>query len=586
MRILIASLIAVLAITATARATDPLELLNPHWDFGRPSDADASLQQSGSDLDITVNKPSDPFWKVIVTQTVTTDLPADHILRLSFRAKSSTHNTMRAVVEHAIAPYAAIALVTPTLGPDWQRFQIEGNSPGYGPAGVGVRFQIGQQAGNIQIADVHFTDLGLDPAIVSARAAIEPAAIAARIEKYRKRTLELHVIDFAGRPLPNVHVEVMQTRHAFLFGCNLFGLDVHATDEMQIKYQQCFAELFNYATLPFYWGGYEKTPGNTQEKRLRELATWCRDHRITTKGHPLIYQLVYPNWAPKDPVEAVPLLHARVTDLINRYDGLINIWDVMNEANTAHIYPTTGVGAWVIRDGAPQAVGTALQWARAANPTGNETFLYNDYDRTAQNLGLLQWLADHHQLPDVIGMQSHMHEANWRPDEIWAVAERFARFGRPIHFTETTIVSAEHRSIPNAPGPDATDWKTTPAGEKEQAAYIVQFYSILFSHPSLRAITWWDLSDRHAWLGAPAGLLREDNSPKPAYDALMQLIHHDWWTHEQLLSDSNGNCPARVFCGDYSIILTDDAGHRLEKTITVPLSDAATESNVKVEVKL
>ena len=76
-----------------------------------------------------------------------------------------------------------------------------------------------------------------------------------------------------------------------------------------------------------------------------------------------------------------------------------------------------------------------------------------------------------------------------------------------------------------------TDWNTTPDGEAKQADYVAQFYTLLFSHPSVRAITWWDFSDANAWLGAPSGLVRKDMTPKPAYTRLMDLIHTQWWTN-------------------------------------------------------
>ena len=49
----------------------------------------------------------------------------------------------------------------------------------------------------------------------------------------------------------------------------------------------------------------------------------------------------------------------------------------------------------------------------------------------------------------------------------------------------------------------------------------MKFYTALFAHPAVQAITWWDFSDLGAWLGAPAGWLRRDMSPKPVYDRLM-----------------------------------------------------------------
>jgi GH35 family endo-1,4-beta-xylanase len=582
------ALLPTVAVSAPALAADPTELLTQkNWSLMRPTDQDLSLQASADgDLQISINRPSDPFWRLQVYQTIPTDIPLNHLLKLSFRARSTTHNPMRILIEHSVAPYTAPAEITQKLESDWHSYEIEGISPGFGPVGLAVKFQLGQQAGTIEISDIHLLDTGPDPASVDAAAAIEPAAIAARIDRYRKRMLQIHVTDATGHPVANARVEIDQTRQAFWFGCNLFGLDVHSTDALQQQYQQHFAALFNYATLPFYWGSYEKSQGQTSEPHLKEMALWCRDHHITAKGHPLIYAIVYPAWAPKNADSAIPLLHARVTDIIQKFDGLIDVFDVLNEANSATYYPNTGVGAWIARDGAPQVVGTALQWARDADPQHHDTFLYNDYLLTGSNIALLHWLADHNQLPDAIGIQSHMHGKNWPLTDIWITAQRFAQFHRPLHFTETTVVSGEHRPIPNAPGPNTTDWKTTPDGEKAQADYVVKFYSILFSHPSVHAITWWDFSDHNAWLGAPAGLVRDDMSPKPAYDALMQLIHHDWSTHADLITNISGDCTARAFCGDYAITIKDSAGHSIQREVHLPETADGTNPDLSVEVRL
>jgi len=79
-------------------------------------------------------------------------------------------------------------------------------------------------------------------------------------------------------------------------GCNAFRLKPDDTSPAQLAYQDRFAALMNYATLPFYWGGYEREPNVTDEGRVRAMAEWCRDHRILTKGHPLCWHMVPPEW--------------------------------------------------------------------------------------------------------------------------------------------------------------------------------------------------------------------------------------------------------------------------------------------------
>ena len=49
---------------------------------------------------------------------------------------------------------------------------------------------------------------------------------------------------------------------------------------------------------------------------------------------------------------------------------------------------------------------------------------------------------------------------------------------------------------------------------------------ILFEHPLVEAITTWDYRDG-AWLKAPSGYVREDNSKKPSYEMLRRIVLSD-----------------------------------------------------------
>ena len=79
---------------------------------------------------------------------------------------------------------------------------------------------------------------------------------------------------------------------------------------------------------------------------------------------------------------------------------------------------------------------------------------------------------------------------------------------------------------------------------------------MLYSHPAVEAITWWDFSDRAAWQRALAGFLRRDMSPKPAYDALHRLIKDKWWTRTTVRTDDQGKAAFRGTLGQYQITVT------------------------------
>lgn len=584
-RSLFALWIALLLSPANA-APASLDLLAPGgWRLETPHSGDASLQElsgaGGPAETITVATPSQPFYLEQIDQDIPVAVPAGHLLRLRFQARSATKNPVRATVEQNGPPYAAALQLSTTLAPEWKTFTLTGTSPGYGPHGLSVHFQAGQQAGVVGFRQIVLTDLGPDSEIAAANAALEPKAIEARIQKYRMGQLTVHAVGKGGRPLPNARIEITQTRHAFLFGCNAFGYNPAEASPSQRAYQSQFTALFNYATLPFYWGAFEPAPGKKDYARLQAMADWCVAHGITPKGHPLVWHEVWPGWAPQTPDAAVPLLHARVADLVSRYKS-IQFWDVVNEANAAtDTLPPNGESEWIKRDGLVPVVETALGWARTAGSGRPETLIYNDYDTGSANLTLLTQLQDDGKLPDAIGLQSHMHSGVWPISKVWAVCEHFSSFGKPIHFTETTVLSGPKRTV-NFNGPYPTDWNTTPGDEAAQADYVAQFYTVLFSYPTVRAITWWDFSDKDAWLNAPAGLLRKDMTPKPAYIRLRELIRKVWWTH--LLGQANytGTLTRRVFYGAYVVTVRDQAGRVGKQTFFYP--EAAGPRSITVKI--
>ena len=81
------------------------------------------------------------------------------------------------------------------------------------------------------------------------------------IEQHRKGDAIIEVVGKDGKPVANATVEVQQQTHEFLFGCNLFVLDQLETPELNAKYEGAFTNLFNFATLPFYWRDLEPQPG-------------------------------------------------------------------------------------------------------------------------------------------------------------------------------------------------------------------------------------------------------------------------------------------------------------------------------------
>ncbi len=382
-----------------------------------------------------------------------------------------------------------------------------------------------------------------------AREMVMAEEIDKRIRQYRTAEVTLTVTDAAGKPLADTTVTVRQVRHKFLFGCNAYMLGRVGDEKLEAAYRKQFAELLNYATLPFYWGSYERQKGRPDAARVRAMAQWCAAAGIRTKGHPLVWHEVPAPWLAETPLKEVQRLQmARIRREMTAFAGLIDTWDVLNEAIAMPNHPTP-VGRLCKKLGRAELIAQSFAAARAAGPKA--TLVLNDFRHDKAFEGLVaECLAAGVEI-DVIGLQSHMHKRYLGAERVWAVCERFARFSRPLHWTEATIVSG-HLKTDNDWHGRHPGWDSTPAGEARQAEQVVEFYRVLFSHPAVEAITWWDFSDRGAWQGAPAGLVRKDMTPKPAYLALHKLIKGDWWTGEvKATTDAAGRVTFRGFLGEY-----------------------------------
>ncbi len=390
-----------------------------------------------------------------------------------------------------------------------------------------------------------------------------------RIEEHRKENVTLTVTQ-NGKPLTGAAVKVEFQGHEFLFGCNIFKWNRCATPEENEAYQERFAEVFNFATLGFYWWTFEPEQGKRKHADVDRVLAWCEDNGIRAKGHPLAWNFSDPAWAKniaEDDLYRWQLEYARQCP--ERYRDKIETWDVINEVvqwdRSECLRQAPKLTALMKERGSIEYAKACFHEARKGNP--GATLLINDYMTGPEYASLVEKLTDENGKPlyDAIGLQSHMHSGTWNNGHIWDVCERFAKFKAPVHFTELTLLSGEGKFDWN----NRKGMETTSEGERKQAEEVVRIYTMLFSHPSVEAITWWDLSDQGAWMNAPAGLLRKDMTPKPAFEALKKLVTEDWTTNETLQTDEKGEVKLRAFRGDYRITVTLPDGKRQTLPVNV-----------------
>ena len=423
------------------------------------------------------------------------------------------------------------------------------------------------------------------------------------IEKYRKGNAEIIVTDKNGKAVPDVKIKAVQKTHEFRFGANIFMLDELETDEKNEKYKECFKDLFNMATLPFYWDTlepernkprYDKASPKVYRRPSPDLCIeFCEKHGIEPREHALAYEQFFPKWLYDASVDEVKKEYERrCAEISERYADKIPTIEVTNEMNwpkgKTAFYDQPDFVEWCFKTTEKYFPNNQLvinDTTSSWKDRGRTTDKYYAYTEANMLKGARV---------DAIGMQYHLFNKreeeyeNTRltlnPEKLYKQMDLYSNLGKPLQITEVTV--------------PAYSWEKE--DEEIQAEIIEKLYSIWFSHPNVEQIIYWNLVDGYAHLWDPdpekikasqgdmtlgenyyyGGLLRFDLSPKPAYYTIKNLIQKVWHTKADIVTDKNGGCSFRGFYGDYELELELN-GKTVKKTVLL-----SSKSDNKIEVVL
>ncbi len=387
---------------------------------------------------------------------------------------------------------------------------------------------------------------------------------------HRISTRKIKLTNASGAPIAGRELRANQKRHEFLFGAAFFEFVPYLAGKLEPQRAELVAQdfeklkaVFNQTTMAFYLGRYEPEEGKPNFEDTMRGAKVFKENGFTVKGHPLCWYAGGENWLLKYPIEIMLEKQlARIRREVSSYRGVIDTWDVINEVV---ITPkVSSMEAFNFTDSAAEhlynylgpigLVKSVFDAAYAENHEG--TFLINDYITNTSYSDLIEEALAAGAKINTIGIQSHQHQGYWGDEKLYEVLERFSKFGLPIHFTENTLTSghlmpAEIEMI-NTYSPEY--WPTEPRFEERQARDTEHMARILFSTPSVEALTTWNFQDRGAWLHAPAGWLRADGSEKPVYTRMKEIIQGEWMTKDlTLVTDENGEAQLTGYRGDYAI---------------------------------
>lgn len=390
--------------------------------------------------------------------------------------------------------------------------------------------------------------------------------------EHRKASRRMQFTDAAGIPVANEEIQVKLVNHKFLFGSGAFDF-VPAFAEQDFGKIHFFQEklnperdfyldrvdkwldLFNYGTLPFYWGGFEPEEGHNYTESRMQAAKYLVQHGAKVKGHPLCWHTACAEWLMDyDNKTILDKQLKRIDREVSTFRGVIDMWDGINETVIMPVYDRydNAITRICKEMGRINLIKEVFAAAKAANP--DAVLLINDFNHSEAYQNVIAECLDAGVPISAIGIQSHQHQGYMGLEKLQRILEDFSKFGLPMHFTENTLVSGE---IMPAYINDLNDyqvdaWPTTAEGEERQRKEWKEMYETLFAHPLVEAITGWDFADG-GWLHAPSGIIREDNSLKPAYQELHRLVKEEWHTEGLIRTDAEGYATLSGFKGEYEI---------------------------------
>lgn len=391
-----------------------------------------------------------------------------------------------------------------------------------------------------------------------------------KIVEHRMAENKIKLIDKEGKVLANASADFKLTNHEFMFGCGAFD-SLPATAEGKpgdiAFYQDKLApkkefyvdrvnkwlKVFNYGTIPFYWAGFEPVEGEPLTDSRMRAAKFLKENNVRVKGHPLCWHTECAKWLMDyDNKTILQKQLDRINRDVTEFKGVVDMWDVINEVVIMPVYDRyDNAITRICKDlGRVRLVKEVFDAAKAANP--DAVLLINDFNLSESYRILIDGCLNAGVPISAIGIQTHQHQGYMGREKLEDILERFSVFGLPLHFTENTLVSGEimPAHIVDLNDYQVDEWPSTKEGEERQKNEWSEMYQILFEHPLVEAITGWDFADG-AWLHAPSGLVREDNTPKPAYHELNRLIHEEWNTEGTMKTDENGIATIKGYRGDY-----------------------------------
>lgn len=358
----------------------------------------------------------------------------------------------------------------------------------------------------------------------------------------RTENIKIILTDSIGNPYQHNEFFIQQLNHDFSFGTCISGYFGNFEENIQQQYEDTLLKYFNSTVdeWSFKWTVVEPNQDSLLFDNADEKYYWSLENNLPMRGHTIFWanEAKVPSWARNLSDENLLIeMKEHVSDIVSRYPDM-NEFDVNNEMILNH-YFRDRFGEGIID--------SMFTWSKEVKP--NATFYLNEYGII--NSVLLDLYIEqinnliNQNIPiSGIGIQGHVFTSDeptdmgtfegdivFSADYLWNVIEPLAQFNLPIKITEFDF---------NAPD------------ELKHAEWIVNFYKVMFAHPSLDGVIAWGFWEEVHW--RPEGAIFDlDFNPKPSAGAYYDLIFNQWWTDESFLTNNIGEKEVNLFHGKHYI---------------------------------
>nr|XP_024401713.1 uncharacterized protein LOC112294935 isoform X5 [Physcomitrium patens]XP_024401714.1 uncharacterized protein LOC112294935 isoform X5 [Physcomitrium patens] len=370
----------------------------------------------------------------------------------------------------------------------------------------------------------------------------------AQADKIRKRDVTIKLKPRNNRHIPpGVCVRIEQTSRSFPLGSciNRWSLNNNS-------YKQFFLQNFNWAVFEneLKWNWIEPQRGTINYEDADEMVNFCSEHRIPMRGHCIFWEdeSCCQDWLKTlSPLELKDALQNRAADLLRRYKGKFQHYDVNNEM----------LHGCFFRDRLnPDILPYVYKLAHQLEP---EAVLFvNDYhveDGVDANsapekyVKHIEWLRKEGAPIGAIGLQGHLDTPIG--SIICNSLDKMSSVGLPLWMTEIDIAAAN---------------------EHIRADDLEVVMRETFAHPSVEGIMLWGF-----WEGAMSRenghLVDSDKRVNAAGERLINL-REEWTTRLHGQMEESGQFSFRGYHGGYKAFVEYGELGEIAVDFEVPKGDS------------